>query len=249
MEEQQSEATKLLTKVKTSGEEEEETRRGGRGGEGLSRKPRRSLKGSRTSTPTTERQRQEGAKSTSDSAGPPGVGAAQADGTAGAPAEVRGQLRPAPPALRCSSRLAAKPRRVHRVKGRGHPDPAEPAETGPAGAQRSEVRERRYRCSSCGKKFFQVGHLKKHQFSHTEEKPFSCGECGKNYTSAESFRAHQVGLRHRPPCSLTPVWAVAGTPEGFSSPRQAITILLLLIWDVEISARKHAGPPSPIISS
>ena len=67
-----------------------------------------------------------------------------------------------------------------------------PAEDAPA--WQPEVRERRYRCSSCGKKFYQIGHLKKHQFSHTEEKPFTCKDCGKNYTSAESFRAHQVAF-------------------------------------------------------
>ncbi|XP_029978029.1 zinc finger protein 264-like [Sphaeramia orbicularis] len=66
-----------------------------------------------------------------------------------------------------------------------------------------EVRERRYRCSTCGKKFYQTGHLKKHQFTHTEGKPFSCTECGKKYTSVESFRAHQLSHRgERPfPCS------------------------------------------------
>lgn len=140
------------------------------------------------------------------------------DSTGDAEAEVR-QVCSAPPALRCSSRLAAKPRRVHRIKGRANQDPAEQtvgrsliatgAKTsaastkvaltpdGVGGAEKeSEVRERRHRCSSCGKKFFQIGHLKKHQFSHSEEKPFSCSECGKNYTSAESFRAHQVGLRN-----------------------------------------------------
>lgn len=138
------------------------------------------------------------------------------DSTGAAEAEVR-QVCSVPPALRCSSRLAAKPRRVHRIKGRANRDPAEKTggqslmstETSAAGTKvaltpdgvggaekQSEVRERRYRCSSCGKKFFQIGHLKKHQFSHTEEKPFSCSECGKNYTSAESFRAHQVGLRN-----------------------------------------------------
>lgn len=142
----------------------------------------------------------------------------------------------APLPVRCSSRLAAKPRRVHCLTSWGReppacPDPptqtegqsrnsAEHATSVPekaasmeishpdaeanseaiaaacvAGAALSwhpEVRERRYRCSSCGKKFYQIGHLKKHQFSHTEEKPFSCQDCGKNYTSAESFRAHQV---------------------------------------------------------
>lgn len=140
------------------------------------------------------------------------------DSTADAVAEVT-QVCSAPPALRCSSRLAAKPRRVHWIKGRANQDPAEQtggqilisteATTSAAGTtvaltpdrageaeKQSEVRERRHRCSSCGKRFFQIGHLKKHQFSHTEEKPFSCSECGKNYTSAESFRAHQVGLRN-----------------------------------------------------
>lgn len=140
---------------------------------------------------------------------------------------------PAPPPVRCSSRLAAKPRRVHcptsRVKQPpARPDPPKQTEgqsrvstegdksatekaasvkilhpdsetiaaacaAGEALTWHPEIRERRYRCSSCGKKFYQIGHLKKHQFSHTDEKPFSCQECGKNYTSAESFRAHQVG--------------------------------------------------------
>ncbi|CAF91578.1 unnamed protein product, partial [Tetraodon nigroviridis] len=146
----------------------------------------------------------------------PDISGDQTDGTGDAPAEVRGQVCSAPPALRCSSRLAAKPRRVHRVKGRGNPDPVEPTERSPAATstaavltpggvggaeQRPEVRERRYRCSSCGKKFFQVGHLKKHQFSHMAEKPFSCSECGKNYTSAESFRAHQMSHRGERPFS------------------------------------------------
>lgn len=135
----------------------------------------------------------------------------------------------AAPTVRCSSRLAAKPRRVHCLTSRlkrasALPDPPEQEqaeEQSPSAAERlvsvpeteisvkeqthpdaqavaaaptwhPEVRERRYRCSSCGKKFYQLGHLKKHQFSHSEEKPFSCQECGKNYTSAESFRAHQV---------------------------------------------------------
>lgn len=128
---------------------------------------------------------------------------------------------PAPPHIRFSSRLAAKPRRVHglpsrvrhsaqsqlpkqiddRIKGSAdswgtsHTD-AESITTvrsaeGDPGWQ-PEVRERRYRCSSCDKKFYQISHLKKHQFSHTDEKPFTCQDCGKNYTSAESFRAHQV---------------------------------------------------------
>lgn len=135
----------------------------------------------------------------------------------------------APPPVRCSSRLAAKPRRVHRLTGRvrtpsARPDPpkqpegrsarssteasepttvwrvsmetvqpdAEASAAGCAVRVQPAGRERRYRCSTCGKKFLQIGHLKKHQFSHMEEKPFSCQECGRSYTSVESFRAHQV---------------------------------------------------------
>ncbi|XP_054473926.1 zinc finger protein 408 [Anoplopoma fimbria] len=132
-------------------------------------------------------------------------------------------------AVRCSSRLAARPRRVHCPTGRGKqpaanldppkqtsrssteddPSPKEeeevkmsrPHHPEESPAWHPEIRERRYRCSSCGKKFYQIGHLKKHQFSHTEEKPFSCQECGKNYTSAESFRAHQMNHRGERPFS------------------------------------------------
>ncbi|XP_044061313.1 zinc finger protein 408 isoform X2 [Siniperca chuatsi] len=147
----------------------------------------------------------------------------------------------APPPVRSSSRLAAKPRRVHcltsRVKQppappdppkqtegqspsstegaksvtekvvsmkKSHPGPGAIAAAYVSGAALTwhpEIRERRYRCSSCGKKFFQIGHLKKHQFSHTDKKPFSCQDCGKNYTSAESFRAHQMSHRGERPFS------------------------------------------------
>nr|XP_040023795.1 zinc finger protein 408 isoform X2 [Gasterosteus aculeatus aculeatus]XP_040023805.1 zinc finger protein 408 isoform X2 [Gasterosteus aculeatus aculeatus]XP_040023810.1 zinc finger protein 408 isoform X2 [Gasterosteus aculeatus aculeatus] len=116
---------------------------------------------------------------------------------------------PLPPAdgsapVRCSSRLASKPRRVHRpavslAEGAGPKAVRVTKETGLSWDP--EVRERRHRCSTCGKKFYQMGHLKKHQFSHTEEKPFSCQECGKNYTSSESFRAHQMSHRGERPFS------------------------------------------------
>lgn len=74
-----------------------------------------------------------------------------------------------------------------------HPD-AEPVTAACAAPWCPETRERRYRCSSCGKKFYQLSHLKKHQFIHTDMKPFTCEECGKHYTSVESFRAHQVRM-------------------------------------------------------
>lgn len=186
------------------------------------RKPRRCIRRSHTTTnprktradklPDCRSDRTTGAFSHDDAAA-----GEHADSTGDVAADS------APPPVRCSSRLAAKPRRVHRLSSRVKRSPAGPdppsqpegqnaTEAAESAAEKvtvistqpdaeaaaaahtwsPEARERRYRCSSCGKKFFQIGHLKKHQFSHTEEKPFSCQECGKSYTSAESFRAHQV---------------------------------------------------------
>uniref|UniRef100_A0A3B5L019 C2H2-type domain-containing protein n=1 Tax=Xiphophorus couchianus TaxID=32473 RepID=A0A3B5L019_9TELE len=123
---------------------------------------------------------------------------------------------PAPPPVRSSSRLAAKPRLFHCMSAgsRRHPasdsskltegqskDSAKAPEVSPAAGWQPEVRERRYRCSSCGKRFYQLGHLRKHQFSHTDEKPFRCRDCGKNYTSSESFRAHQLSHKGERPFS------------------------------------------------
>lgn len=140
-------------------------------------------------------------------------------------ASATADITPAAPPARCSSRLAAKPRRFHhlipRLNTLAGPAPSTRQKMGGGTRSSNEVtklipdetvskamlqrgieafavplqaRERRYKCTNCGKSFFQMGHLKKHQFSHTAEKPHSCNECGRSYTSAESFRAHQVWL-------------------------------------------------------
>ncbi|XP_068596862.1 zinc finger protein 408 [Brachionichthys hirsutus] len=196
-------AETVVTEILIFGEKEEEeknSQQSQRDEEELG-KPRRRVEGGRPTKRTRKRR------------------AEVTDGTANAFADETAAGSPdgAPPpdaaSVRCSSRLAAKPRRVHCPTGRVKPRPAPrqiqtstgsqtaAADGGPL-ARGPGVRERRYRCSVCGKKFFQIGHLKKHRFSHTEEKPFTCRECGKNYTSAESFRAHQMSHRgERPfPC-------------------------------------------------
>ncbi|XP_041793687.1 zinc finger protein 408 isoform X2 [Chelmon rostratus] len=206
---------------KTQEEEEEEE-------EDQHRRPRRCMKRSHPARGEARAEKLVDSRTCSDNVTSAGAHMCNAGRE---PAAADRQTDAAPPAVRCSSRLAAKPRRVHCLTGRAKrpsarpgppkqtegPSPLQaptpdaqrlvsmetpqPPAAGPAPSWRPEVRERRYRCSSCGKKFFQIGHLKKHQFSHTEEKPFSCHECGKNYTSAESFRAHQMSHRGERPFS------------------------------------------------
>ncbi|KAJ3592980.1 hypothetical protein NHX12_005318 [Muraenolepis orangiensis] len=156
---------------------------------------------------------------------------------------------PAPAPVRTSTRLAAKPRRVHSLPG--HRGPRDDRQTDgqkdtraretdeqssdrpdssaglvatatvsmeTPGADEADsvametlagqpemfdvvARERRYQCSSCGKRFYQLCHLKKHQFTHTDTKPFCCDACGKSYTSVESYKAHQMSHRGERPFS------------------------------------------------
>ncbi|XP_062237187.1 zinc finger protein 408-like isoform X2 [Platichthys flesus] len=190
--------------------------------EGRNRHPCRRMKKSHPVRPRRRRGGVEGTPSDGGVQGGDGEGRTAQQGHS----DSRGL--PAPPHVRCSSRLAAKPRRVHCQAGLVRPPPARPDPPGhtegkrrssaqgarcipekmvsiktvqPEAEAAAEVRERRYRCSSCGKTFYQLSHLKKHQFSHTEEKPFSCQECGRSYTSAESFRAHQMSHRGERPFS------------------------------------------------
>ncbi|XP_026888962.2 zinc finger protein 408 isoform X2 [Electrophorus electricus] len=150
--------------------------------------------------------------------------------------ELRGAV-----SKRASSRLAAKPRKVHSLRSHIHRRPQEPristaaclmqksvrtetsqenkesslhskdttSDNKPKELPREEqrggkdsldsfqfsLRERKYKCDKCGKSFFQLCHLKKHNFTHLELKPYACMECGKRYSSQESYRAH--ALMHR----------------------------------------------------
>ncbi|XP_026123456.1 zinc finger protein 408 [Carassius auratus] len=126
--------------------------------------------------------------------------------------------------LRASSRLAAKPRKVHsstiRIYTRQDPknrsdlsikkktsdnkdDTMQTLYTNEDSSTEQKeqdvlhfvIRERKYKCEECDKSFFQLCHLKKHKFTHQNQKPYACTECGKTYSSQESFQAHL--LMHR----------------------------------------------------
>ncbi|XP_067256775.1 zinc finger protein 408 [Chanodichthys erythropterus] len=126
--------------------------------------------------------------------------------------------------LRASSRLAAKPRKVHSSANHicKRQDPKNKSDLSSkkklsnnkdnrmqtlytnerSSMEQNEqdfphfiIRERKYKCDECDKSFFQLCHLKKHKFTHQNEKPYMCTECGKPYSSQESFQAHL--LMHR----------------------------------------------------
>ncbi len=123
--------------------------------------------------------------------------------------------------LRASSRLAAKPRKVHSsaIRIYKQQDPKNRSDlsskkklsgikdnaiqtlyTNEDSSAEQDfshfvIRERKYKCDECDKSFFQLCHLKKHKFTHQNQKPYMCSECGKTYSSQESFQAHL--LMHR----------------------------------------------------
>src|SRR5277367_4770564 len=56
--------------------------------------------------------------------------------------------------------------------------------------RRSNEREKKYPCDTCGKRFQAPSHLKIHERSHSGKKPFKCEECGQRFTQKSNLTQH-----------------------------------------------------------
>ncbi|EEA28619.1 C2H2 transcription factor (AmdX), putative [Talaromyces marneffei ATCC 18224] len=62
------------------------------------------------------------------------------------------------------------------------------------GAQPKTEKPRPHGCTTCGRSFARLEHLKRHERSHTKEKPFECPECARCFARRDLLLRHQQKL-------------------------------------------------------
>lgn len=64
----------------------------------------------------------------------------------------------------------------------------------PSGPQPKTDKPRPHMCTTCGRSFARLEHLKRHERSHTKEKPFECPECARCFARRDLLLRHQQKL-------------------------------------------------------
>ncbi|XP_040573200.1 uncharacterized protein [Lepeophtheirus salmonis] len=59
-------------------------------------------------------------------------------------------------------------------------------------ALHNKVKERRFECQICKKRFIKLNHLQSHELLHTGVKPFECRTCPKKYSSEFALKNHRI---------------------------------------------------------
>uniref|UniRef100_A0A3Q2PIN6 C2H2-type domain-containing protein n=1 Tax=Fundulus heteroclitus TaxID=8078 RepID=A0A3Q2PIN6_FUNHE len=57
---------------------------------------------------------------------------------------------------------------------------------------KTHIKEKRYSCPDCGKRFINENYIQIHQRIHTGEQPFLCSLCGKGFHTASSLKLHEM---------------------------------------------------------
>lgn len=57
--------------------------------------------------------------------------------------------------------------------------------------------DRRYPCQTCGKRFKESTHLRKHLYTHTGERPHYCGLCQKGFQTSSDLKRHRKTRVHQ----------------------------------------------------
>ena len=57
--------------------------------------------------------------------------------------------------------------------------------------------ERKHVCEICQKRFFTLGHLKRHEFVHKETRDHVCEMCGKSYKDPDTLKKHEIAVHNK----------------------------------------------------
>lgn len=57
---------------------------------------------------------------------------------------------------------------------------------------KTHMKEKRYPCPDCGKRFINESYIQIHQRIHTGERPFLCSLCGRGFHTASSLKLHEM---------------------------------------------------------